>query len=382
MSRDYYEVLGVDRNADDATIKKAYRKLAMKYHPDRNPDNKEAEEKFKELGEAYEVLSNEEKRAAYDRMGHDAFKNGGMGGAGGPGGFGGFSDPMDIFAQMFGGGFGGGFGGFGRQQRRQADPRQPGSDLRFDLDLTLEEAFSGCDKQLTIERLVPCDSCNATGSKDGSAGFKTCPTCHGSGMVTRQAGFFVQQSTCPTCHGQGQTITNPCPKCRGEGRVHKDVSITMHIPAGVDTGVKLRSTGNGDAGLHGGNTGDLYVFIEVKPHDVFTRNGADLSCTVFIPFADAARGGVVAAPTLEGPAKLKIPAGTQSGTILRVRGKGMPQLRGGNRGDLLVEVQVETPKGLGSAQQKALDAFADTLKEANQPEVAEFRKRAARFLKS
>ena len=382
MSRDYYEVLGVDRNADDATIKKAYRKLAMKYHPDRNPDNKEAEEKFKELGEAYEVLSDADKRAAYDRMGHEAFKNGGMGGAGGPGGFGGFSDPMDIFAQMFGGGFGGGFGGFGRQQRRQADPRQPGSDLRFDLELTLEEAFSGCDKKLNIERLVPCEACNATGSKDGASGFKTCPTCHGSGMVTRQSGFFVQQSTCPTCRGMGQTITNPCPKCRGEGRVHKDVSITMHIPAGVDSGVKLRSSGNGDAGLHGGNTGDLYVFIEVKPHDVFTRNGADLSCTVFIPFADAARGGVVAAPTLEGPAKLKIPAGTQSGTILRVRGKGMPQLRGGNRGDLLVEVQVETPKGLSSAQQKALDAFAESLKDANQPEVAEFRKRAARFLKN
>ncbi|MDO4221762.1 MAG: molecular chaperone DnaJ [Akkermansia sp.] len=382
MSRDYYEVLGVDRNADDATIKKAYRKLAMKYHPDRNPDNKEAEEKFKELGEAYEVLSDADKRAAYDRMGHEAFKNGGMGGAGGPGGFGGFSDPMDIFAQMFGGGFGGGFGGFGRQQRRQADPRQPGSDLRFDLELTLEEAFTGCDKKLNIERLAPCETCNATGSKDGSAGFKTCPTCHGTGVVTRQSGFFVQQSTCPTCRGMGQTITNPCPKCRGEGRVHKDVTITMHIPAGVDSGVKLRSSGNGDAGLHGGNTGDLYVFIEVKPHDVFTRNGADLSCTVFIPFADAARGGVVAAPTLEGPAKLKIPAGTQSGTILRVRGKGMPQLRGGNRGDLLVEVQVETPKGLSSAQQKALDAFAESLKDSNQPEVAEFRKRAARFLKS
>ena len=379
MSKDYYEVLGVDRNADDATIKKAYRKLAMKYHPDRNPDNKEAEEKFKELGEAYEVLSNADKRAAYDRMGHDAFKNGGMGGAGGPGGFGGFSDPMDIFAQMFGGGF----GGFARQARqRQADPRQPGSDLRFDLDITLEEAFKGCDKQLTIERLVPCQDCNATGSKDGAAGFKTCPTCHGSGMVTRQSGFFVQQSTCPTCRGAGQTISNPCPKCRGEGRVHRDETITMHIPAGVDSGMKLRSSGNGDAGLHGGNTGDLYVFIDVKPHDVFTRNGADLTCTVFIPLTVAAAGGVLPVPTLEGPSKLKVPAGTQSGTILRVRGKGMPRLRGGNRGDLLVEVQVETPKDLSSAQQRALDAFAQTLTDDNQPEVADYRRRAARFLKS
>ena len=381
MANDYYSVLGVEKNADADTIKKAYRKLAMKYHPDRNPDNKEAEEKFKELGEAYEVLSNEEKRAAYDRMGHEAFKNGGMGGAGGPGGFGGFSDPMDIFAQMFGGGFGG-FGGFGGQQARKADPRQPGSDLRFDLDITLEEAFAGCDKQLTIERLVPCGDCSATGSKDGAAGFKTCPTCHGTGMVTRQSGFFVQRSTCPTCHGHGQTISNPCPKCRGEGRVHRDETITMHIPAGVDSGMKLRSTGNGDAGIHGGNTGDLYVFIDVKPHDVFTRNGADLSCPVFIPFAVAARGGVLPVPTLEGPAKLKIPAGTQSGTILRVRGKGMPQLRGGSRGDLLVEVQVETPKNLSSAQQKALDALAESLTDSNQPEVADFQKRAARFLKS
>lgn len=380
MSQDYYEVLGVDRNADDATIKKAYRKLAMKYHPDRNPDDKEAEEKFKELGEAYEVLSNADKRAAYDRMGHEAFKNGGMGSAGGgAGGFGGFTDPMDIFAQMFGGM--GGFGGFGRQGRQKADPHQPGSDLRFDLELSLEEAFTGCDKTLNIERLVPCETCNATGSKDGSAGFKTCPTCQGTGVVTRQAGFFVQQSTCPTCHGRGQTITNPCPKCRGEGRVHKDVPITMHIPAGVDNGIKLRSTGNGDAGMHGGETGDLYVFIEVKPHDIFTRDGADLHCTVYIPLTEAAAGGVISVPTLEGPAKLKVAAGTQSGTILRVRGKGMPMLKGGTRGDLLVEIQVETPKNLNSKQQEALQAFTDSLKDSNQPEVAEFRKRAARFLK-
>ena len=270
MSRDYYEVLGVARDADDTTIKKAYRKLAMKYHPDRNPDNKEAEEKFKEVGEAYEVLSNADKRAAYDRMGHDAFKNGGMGSAGGgTGGFGGFTDPMDIFAQMFGGM--GGFGGFGGGARRKADPRQPGSDLRYDLDITLEEAAHGCDKTLEIERLVPCEACHATGSKDGTAGFKQCPTCHGTGVVTRQSGFFVQQSTCPSCRGAGQTISNPCPKCRGEGRVHKDVKITLHIPAGVDTGTKLRSSGNGDAGLHGGETGDLYVFLEVQPHEIFTR---------------------------------------------------------------------------------------------------------------
>ncbi|MBQ2813605.1 MAG: molecular chaperone DnaJ [Akkermansia sp.] len=379
MSQDYYSVLGVERNADEAAIKKAYRKLAMKYHPDRNPDDKAAEEKFKEIGEAYEVLSDADKRAAYDRMGHEAFKNGGMNGAGG-GGFGGFTDPMDIFAQMFGGGFGG-FGGFGGGARRQADPRRPGSDLRYDLDLTLEEAARGCEKTLEIERMVPCDKCGASGSKDGASGFKQCPTCHGTGVVTRQSGFFVQQSTCPSCHGAGQTISNPCSHCHGEGRVHKDVKITLHVPAGVDTGTKLRSTGNGDAGVHGGETGDLYVFIEVAPHDIFTREGADLLCTMPISFADAALGCVLTAPTLDGPAKLKIPAGTQSGTIFRMRSQGVPTLKGGGRGDLLVEVQVETPTRLSSSQEKSLRAFAESLKDNNQPEVNDFRKRAARFLK-
>lgn len=382
MSQDYYQVLGVARDADDATIKKAYRKLAMKYHPDRNPDSKEAEEKFKEVGEAYEVLSNPDKRAAYDRMGHEAFKNGGMNGAGGGagGGFGGFTDPMDIFAQMFGG-MGGGFGGFGGGRRRQADPRQPGSDLRYDLDLTLEEAAAGCDKKLVIERLVPCDVCNGTGSKDGDSGFKQCPTCHGAGVVTRQSGFFVQQSTCPTCHGAGQTISNPCSKCHGEGRVHKDTPITMHIPAGVATGTKLRSSGNGDAGLHGGTTGDLYVFIEVETHELFTREGNDLACTMPVPFADAALGGTLTVPTLDGPAKLKMPAGTSSGTIFRLRGKGIPALKGNGRGDLMVEVQVETPTDLSSSQKKALEAFTDSLKAGNQPEVRDFAKRAAKYMK-
>ncbi|MBR4108385.1 MAG: molecular chaperone DnaJ [Akkermansia sp.] len=380
MSKDYYEVLGVDRNADDTTIKKAYRKLAMKYHPDRNPDNKEAEEKFKELGEAYEVLSDADKRAAYDRMGHEAFKNGGMGGAGGAGGFGGFTDPMDIFAQMFGGGFGG-FGGMGGGARRKADPRRPGSDLRYDLEITLEEAANGCTKTLEIERLVPCESCHATGSKDGREGFKECPTCRGTGVVTRQSGFFVQQSTCPNCRGAGQTIANPCSKCHGEGRVHKDVQIHLRVPAGVNTGTKLRSTGNGDAGVHGGETGDLYVFLEVKPHDIFTRDGGDLHCTIPVPFAQAVEGGEITVPTLDGPTKLKLPAGTQSNTIFRVRGKGMPSLKGSSRGDLMVEVQVETPTKLSSAQSKALAAFRDSLKEANQPEVSDFRKRAARYLK-
>lgn len=378
MAKDYYEVLGVAKDADDATIKKAYRKLAMKYHPDRNPDDKAAEENFKEVGEAYEILSNPDKRAAYDRMGHEAFKNGGMGSAGGgAGGFGGFTDPMDIFAQFFGGM--GGFGGGGRRQ--QADPRQPGSDLRYDLDITLEEAAHGCEKTLEIERLVACDACGATGSKDGRSGYKQCSTCHGTGVVTRQSGFFVQQSTCPTCHGMGQTISNPCTKCHGDGRIHKDVKVTLRIPAGVDTGTKLRSTGNGDAGLHGGDTGNLLVYIEVKPHDIFSREGEDLHCSIPISFADAIKGAIVKAPTLDGAAKLKIPAGTPSGTIFRVRGKGMPSLKGSGRGDLMVETQVETPVNLSSSQLKAFDTFADTLKDSNQPEVHDFLKRAAKYMK-
>ena len=384
MAQDYYEVLGIDRNADDATIKKAYRKLAMKYHPDRNPDNKEAEEKFKELGEAYEVLSDADKRAAYDRMGHEAFKNGGMGGPGGMGGFGGFTDPSDLFSQIFGSAFGGfgGMGGMGgRGARRKADPRCPGSDLRTDLEITLEEAAEGCTKNLEVERMVPCEHCNATGSKDGRAGFQDCPTCHGSGVVTRQSGFFVQQSTCPTCRGAGQTISNPCPHCHGEGRVHKDVQIALRVPAGVDSDTQLRSTGNGDAGVHGGETGDLYVHIEVKPHDIFTRDGMDLHCTMPVAFMEAALGGEMTVPTLEGPTKLKLPTGTQSNTIFRVRGKGMPSLKGSRRGDLMVEVQVETPTKLSSGQEKALKKFCEELKDSNQPEVADFRKRAARYLK-
>ncbi len=381
MSQNYYDLLGIDRGADDSTIKKAYRKLAMKYHPDRNPDDKSAEDKFKEIGEAYEVLSDADKRAAYDRMGHDAFKNGGMGAAGGGGGYGGgFTDPMDIFAQMFGG-MGGGFGGFGgRQQRRPSTPERPGSDLRYDLDITLEEAAKGCEKTLEIERLVPCSTCNATGSKDGKAGYKTCGTCHGQGVITQQSGFFVQQSTCPSCRGAGMTVSNPCDSCEGEGRVHKDVQITIHIPAGIDAGQKLRSTGNGDAGICGGAVGDLYVFIDVYSHPIFNRDGKDLHCTMPISLATAISGGVLNVPTLDGAAKLKIAPGTQSQTTLRVKGKGMPALRGGAHGDLMVELEIETPSKLGKEQSKALDAFLATLNEKNQPQVAEFEKKAAPYL--
>lgn len=377
MSANYYDVLGVDRNADDATIKKAYRKLAMKYHPDRNPDNKEAEEKFKEVGEAYEVLSDADKRAAYDRMGHEAFKSGGMGGPGGPGGAG--FDPMDIFAQFFGG-MGGGFSGFGGG-RRQADPRQPGADLRYDIDVSLEEAAVGCTRTIEIERMMPCDSCGATGSADGQSGLKTCPTCHGSGVVTRQSSIFVQQTTCPTCRGAGKTISNPCSKCHGEGRINKEEKVTIRIPAGIDTGSKMRVAGKGDAGLHGGSTGDLYIFIDVLQHPIFHREGMDLHCTIPVSLKDAILGGTICVPTLEGGAKVKVAAGTASGTVQRVRGKGMPSTQRSGKGDLLVELQVEIPTGLNSAQRKALEAFTDLLTEANTPDMKDFSARAAKYLK-
>ncbi|MFI3243424.1 MAG: molecular chaperone DnaJ [Akkermansia sp.] len=382
MSKDYYEVLGVSRDADDGTIKKAYRKLAMKYHPDRNPDDKAAEEAFKELGEAYEVLSDADKRAAYDRMGHENYKNsGGQGGFGGGGGV----DPMDIFAQMFGGqgGFGGfgGFGGGGSRSRRPATPAQPGSDLRYDLDITLEEAARGCQKVIELERLVPCDTCHATGSKDGKAGYKTCQTCQGHGVVTRQSGFFVQQTTCPTCHGAGMSVTNPCPACRGEGRVEKEVQITINVPAGIESNKKLRSTNNGDAGICGGETGDLYIYIEVKPHAIFSREGRDLSCTVPIPLTLAMSGGTLSIPTLDGATTVKIAAGTQNNTILRVNGAGVPGLHDKRRGDLMAEIEVEIPSKLSKKQQAALDVFAATLTESNQPDVVAFKKKAENYLK-
>ncbi|MEM9080687.1 MAG: molecular chaperone DnaJ [Verrucomicrobiota bacterium] len=378
--RDYYEVLGVAKGATGAEIKKSYRKKAMKFHPDQNPDDPQAEEKFKELGEAYEVLSDEDKRAAYDRYGHAAFKQGGMGG-GGFGGGGGFHDPMDIFSQVFGGAFGGGggfediFGGGGR--RRDPSGRQRGSDLRYDLAITLEEAESGTEKELEIERSMGCESCGATGSKGG--GSRTCPSCGGRGVVTRQAGIFVQQSTCPECRGTGQVIADPCEECGGEGRVQKADRIKIKIPAGVDDGVRLRSTGNGDAGLRGGATGDLYVFLSVRSHDVFQREEDDLFCEVPVPFAAAALGGELDVPTLQGKASIKIPAGTQGGTVFRLRGKGMPDVRGGRKGDLHVQVSVEVPTNLDSKQKEKLREFSESIGEKNSPMQEGFLERAKRF---
>ncbi|MBJ7396214.1 MAG: molecular chaperone DnaJ [Akkermansiaceae bacterium] len=375
--RDYYEILEVARDANGDTIKKSYRKLAVKFHPDKNLGDPTAEDKFKELGEAYEALSDPDKRAAYDRYGHAAFNGGGGGRPSG----GGFHDPMDLFSQVFGGGFGGGFeeffGGGGGGSRRNSG-KQKGSDLRYDLEISLEEAARGIEKELEIERYVACEPCGAKGSKAGG-GIKACSTCGGRGVVARQAGIFIQQTTCPECRGAGETISDPCSICKGDGRVQRECRIKLRIPAGVDTGTRLRSSSNGDGGVRGGAAGDLYVFLHVRDHDVFERDDSDLFCSVPLPFSIAALGGELKVPSLDGQSSIKIPVGTQGGTVFRLREKGMPSLSNGRRGNLNVTVQVEVPTKLSSDQEDKLRAFSESIGEHNSPMQEGFFKKAKRF---
>ena len=380
MKEDLYETLGVSKSATGSEIKKAYRKLAVKYHPDKNPDDPSAEDKFKEIGYAYEILSDEDKRAAYDRYGHSAFE-GGMGGGRGAGGF---HDPMDIFSQVFGGAFGGGGGGFedffgGGGRRGGGRQRvQRGSDLRYDLDISLEEAASGVTKNLEIEKYVNCDTCSGSGSKSGS-GKKTCSTCGGQGAVTRQSGIFIQQVTCPDCDGSGYTISDPCDDCNGIGRLQKLERISIRIPAGVETGNRLRSSGNGDAGPNGGPSGDLHIFLEVRNHEIFDRDGDDLECEVPTPFSVCTLGGEIDVPTLTGKASIKIPAGTQGGTTFRLRDRGIPNLQTGRKGDLLVDIKVEVPTKLNSEQKDKLLSFSESIGDENAPLSGSFLEKAKKF---
>ncbi|HEV2614909.1 MAG TPA: molecular chaperone DnaJ [Gammaproteobacteria bacterium] len=357
--RDYYEVLGLQKNASADDIKKSYRKLAMKFHPDRNPGDKSAEEKFKEAKEAYEVLSDDKRRSSYDQFGHAGAQGGfgGFGGAQGGAGAADFADMFgDIFGDIFGGRRGGGGGGRSRAQR--------GADLRYDMKLTLEQAVFGKTLEIRIPTLIKCNSCDGSGAKKGS-GVTGCTTCGGVGQVRMQQGFFSIQQTCPDCHGTGQVIKNPCPDCRGEGRKHEYKTLSVKIPPGINDGDRIRLTGEGEAGLNGGPPGDLYVQIHIEPHSVFHREDNNLICEVPISFTIATLGGKLDVPTLEGHVELKIPAETQSGKMFRLRGKGVKSVRGGTVGDLICRVTVETPVKLSQAQKDLLKVFDDSLGKEN-----------------
>ena len=374
--RDYYEVLGVTRSASVEEVKRAYRQLAVKFHPDKNPDDPHAEEKFKELGEAYDVLMDADKRAAYDRFGHAAFEQGG--------GFrGGFHDPFDIFREVFGGG--GGIGGsifetFFGGMADQGEDRQRGADLRYDMQITLEEAAFGTEKEIEVRKLDACDKCNGSGAEPGSRTIK-CPVCGGRGQVISSRGFFQVSQTCPRCRGVGHIVEKPCRQCDGEGRIDKASRIKLKIPAGIADGSRLRSSRNGEAGIRGGPRGDLYVVVHVQDHPIFQRDEDNLYCEVPIPFTLATLGGEVPVPTLEGGANLKVPAGTQSGQMFKLRGNGVVHVNGRERGDLLVRVMVEVPTRLNAEQRAKLQEFAELCGEDNTPLRKSFFERAKEFFR-
>lgn len=368
--RDYYEVLGVARGASSDEIKKAYRQKAKALHPDSNKDNPDAETQFKEAGEAYEVLKDAEKKAAYDRFGHAAFE-GGMGGGGGRGarpgagaGQGDFASAFsDVFDDLFGD-FMGGRGG-GRQRAMR------GSDLRYNMRVTLEDAYQGLQKTINVPTSVPCNSCEGSGA-EGGAEPTTCPTCSGMGKVRAQQGFFTVERTCPTCSGMGQIVQNPCKACGGQGRVEKDRALNVNIPAGVETGTRIRLSGEGEAGMRGGPSGDLYIFIDVAKHSLFDREESNLFCKVPVSMITAAIGGDIEVPTIDGGrSKVKIPAGSQTGRQMRLRNKGMPALRGSGSGDMFIEMAVETPVNLTARQKELLREF-EALSEDNNPESKSF----------
>ncbi|HTI69059.1 MAG TPA: molecular chaperone DnaJ [Candidatus Limnocylindria bacterium] len=377
QKRDFYEVLGVSKGATDEELKKAYRKLAVKYHPDKNPGDKEAEEKFKELGEAYEVLSDPQKRAAFDQYGPAAFDPRARAGAGGFRG-GSTHDPFDVFRQAFGGSdifeafFGGGGGGDGDEGGGR------GEDLRYDLELTLEEAVTGVEKEIRFSKNVRCETCTGSGAEKGSKVI-SCPGCGGRGQIMRNAGIIMMRQTCPRCGGNGKVVEKPCRACRGEGRTEQQTSVKIRIPGGVDTGARLRSTGNGAAGVRGAPAGDLYVVLVVRAHEIFQRDGNDLLCEVPISFVLAALGGELEVPTLTGKARITLPSGTQNGSTFRLKGRGVKDLQGYGVGDLRVSVTVEVPAKLNSAQRESLAEFAKLCDENVHPRAKGFLERAKSF---
>ncbi len=376
--RDYYETLGVKRNASEQDLKSAYRTLAKEFHPDRNAGDKDAERKFKEVSEAYEALKDPQKRAAYDQFGHAAFE-GGRGGTGGQGGFGpDFASSMsDIFDDLFGEFMGGRRGG--PQGGRGGTGRERGADLRYNLEINLAEAYAGKTAQIRVPASVSCETCAGSGAKAGTKP-KTCSTCGGMGKVRASQGFFTIERTCPTCQGRGDMIDEPCANCSGAGRITKERTLSVNIPAGVEDGTRIRLAGEGEAGMRGGPTGDLYIFLSIKPHEFFQRDGSDVFCKVPIAMTTAALGGQIEVPTLEGTStRVKVPEGSESGTQFRLKGKGMPVLRSKVTGDMYIQVEVETPKNLTRRQRELLEEFEKSSHNETSPESAGFFSRVKDF---